>query len=402
MSRATKRNKTQGRARNGAAFFVAAHQCGAPRRPAGGISGNCTAPPIFRLHPAAPPPIDPTRGGADALRGPHGGAIAQLVERLNGIQEVRGSIPLGSTIRLFMTFQTADPTRKAGLSRRRSRSLAASGAASSPAGERPGATASYAPGRGGPVGIPLDPHVLALHRIAHAGNRPVDGPVQIMAVKGQRGDRAAAGDLDAQKRVDAPAAIGRGLMARQGFVRAQGKAQRDPVALTPCGRARDRPAAPCHGFLPGPCRQLSHDAGMVQVRVHAVGQGRGIDRPHHHGIVAPGHEGQLIGGGMVRVAAVMRLVRPRGLHQQDYLSRGGVKIVQPGPDAVPVRLQGVQIHTRRGLAVGFSLDPEIDDGLWRAPLPQIRKVRAVDDHVVTDQPVGLIQNGDGLPGDWAA
>ena len=27
---------------------------------------------------------------------PHG-AIAQLVERLNGIQEVRGSIPLGST-----------------------------------------------------------------------------------------------------------------------------------------------------------------------------------------------------------------------------------------------------------------------------------------------------------------
>ena len=26
-----------------------------------------------------------------------GGAIAQLVERLNGIQEVRGSIPLGST-----------------------------------------------------------------------------------------------------------------------------------------------------------------------------------------------------------------------------------------------------------------------------------------------------------------
>ena len=25
------------------------------------------------------------------------GAIAQLVERLNGIQEVRGSIPLGST-----------------------------------------------------------------------------------------------------------------------------------------------------------------------------------------------------------------------------------------------------------------------------------------------------------------
>lgn len=79
----------------------------------------------------------------------------------------------------------------------------------------------------GRMGIPLDPHVLALHRIAHAGNRPVDGQVQIMAVKGQRGDRAAAGDLDAQKRVDAPAAIRRGLMARQGFVR--GRAKRNVI-----------------------------------------------------------------------------------------------------------------------------------------------------------------------------
>ncbi len=32
--------------------------------------------------------------------GTHYGAIAQLVERLNGIQEVRGSTPLGSTISL--------------------------------------------------------------------------------------------------------------------------------------------------------------------------------------------------------------------------------------------------------------------------------------------------------------
>ena len=35
----------------------------------------------------------------------------------------------------------------------------------------------------GRMGIPLDPHVLALHRIAYAGNRPVDGQVQIMAVR---------------------------------------------------------------------------------------------------------------------------------------------------------------------------------------------------------------------------
>ena len=32
------------------------------------------------------------------------GAIAQLGERLNGIQEVSGSIPLGSTILLLPTF----------------------------------------------------------------------------------------------------------------------------------------------------------------------------------------------------------------------------------------------------------------------------------------------------------
>ncbi len=32
---------------------------------------------------------------------PSDGVVAQLVERLNGIQEVRGSNPLGSTIRIF-------------------------------------------------------------------------------------------------------------------------------------------------------------------------------------------------------------------------------------------------------------------------------------------------------------
>jgi len=33
------------------------------------------------------------------------GAIAQLVERLNGIQEVSGSIPLSSTTYYFLTFK---------------------------------------------------------------------------------------------------------------------------------------------------------------------------------------------------------------------------------------------------------------------------------------------------------
>ncbi len=37
------------------------------------------------------------RAGGRLSRAAHGGAVAQLGERLNGIQEVRGSIPLGST-----------------------------------------------------------------------------------------------------------------------------------------------------------------------------------------------------------------------------------------------------------------------------------------------------------------
>ena len=125
---------------------------GAPQGPFFHAAGERPATPIFRLHGSGAAHIRPPTRAADDASRTSGGAIAQLVERLNGIQEVRGSIPLGSTIRLSLTFQTAEPTRKAGLSRRRSRSLAASGAALSPAGERPGATASCATGRGGPDG----------------------------------------------------------------------------------------------------------------------------------------------------------------------------------------------------------------------------------------------------------
>ena len=43
------------------------------------------------------------RASDGVLAGPSlGGAIAQLVERLNGIQEVSGSIPLSSTIIIIM------------------------------------------------------------------------------------------------------------------------------------------------------------------------------------------------------------------------------------------------------------------------------------------------------------
>src|SRR5690606_12213416 len=58
-------------------------------------SGSETA--IFPLAPRRDTPYTPpTRAAPDAAR-TSGGAIAQLVERLNGIQEVRGSTPLGST-----------------------------------------------------------------------------------------------------------------------------------------------------------------------------------------------------------------------------------------------------------------------------------------------------------------
>ena len=52
----------------------------------------------FPLAPERPPtytPLHATRCNASPQTS--GGAIAQLVERLNGIQEVRGSTPLGST-----------------------------------------------------------------------------------------------------------------------------------------------------------------------------------------------------------------------------------------------------------------------------------------------------------------
>lgn len=52
---------------------------------------------FFRLRPAKPAPIRPPTRAAGAAARTSGGAIAQLVERLNGIQEVRGSTPLGST-----------------------------------------------------------------------------------------------------------------------------------------------------------------------------------------------------------------------------------------------------------------------------------------------------------------
>ena len=40
----------------------------------------------------------------------HFGVLAQLVERLNGIEEVRGSNPLGSTFLIFSALRNATPT----------------------------------------------------------------------------------------------------------------------------------------------------------------------------------------------------------------------------------------------------------------------------------------------------
>ncbi len=57
---------------------------------------------FFPLAAPADGPYRPyTQRRTDALQ-TSGGAIAQLVERLNGIQEVRGSTPLGSTINHFV------------------------------------------------------------------------------------------------------------------------------------------------------------------------------------------------------------------------------------------------------------------------------------------------------------
>lgn len=50
--------------------------------------------PLARLF--QPPYTTPHADGGNVIW-TSGGAIAQLVERLNGIQEVRGSTPLGST-----------------------------------------------------------------------------------------------------------------------------------------------------------------------------------------------------------------------------------------------------------------------------------------------------------------
>ena len=49
--------------------------------------------------------FDNFRWGLKFLLAPDG-VVAQLVERLNGIQEVRGSNPLGSTIRFLPSEQT--------------------------------------------------------------------------------------------------------------------------------------------------------------------------------------------------------------------------------------------------------------------------------------------------------
>lgn len=55
---------------------------------------------MIRSRNAAPFPLDSSRG-----------AVAQLGERLNGIQEVRGSIPLGSTKSPFAARQAPAAAR---------------------------------------------------------------------------------------------------------------------------------------------------------------------------------------------------------------------------------------------------------------------------------------------------
>lgn len=51
----------------------------------------------FPLAPRSPAPYTTPHAATNNVLQTSGGAIAQLVERLNGIQEVRGSTPLGST-----------------------------------------------------------------------------------------------------------------------------------------------------------------------------------------------------------------------------------------------------------------------------------------------------------------
>lgn len=52
---------------------------------------------IFPLNPTSTARIFPVRRGPQAARRTSFGPIAQLGERYNGIVEVSGSIPLGST-----------------------------------------------------------------------------------------------------------------------------------------------------------------------------------------------------------------------------------------------------------------------------------------------------------------
>ena len=81
---------------------------GAPQGPFFHAAGERPATPIFRLHGSGAAHIRPPTRAADDASRTSGGAIAQLVERLNGIQEVRGSTPLGSTsIAACFRLQTA-------------------------------------------------------------------------------------------------------------------------------------------------------------------------------------------------------------------------------------------------------------------------------------------------------
>ena len=61
------------------------------------LAGSFLKVEIFPLRSFAPPLIRRPTQAAQRAAWTSGGAVAQLVERLNGIQEVRGSIPLGST-----------------------------------------------------------------------------------------------------------------------------------------------------------------------------------------------------------------------------------------------------------------------------------------------------------------
>jgi hypothetical protein len=73
--------------------------------PAFGLQNRCTTTVLTRrawshtINRIVFHPLDLERN--PGLYAAHDGAIAQLVERLHGMQEVSGSIPLGSTILFF-------------------------------------------------------------------------------------------------------------------------------------------------------------------------------------------------------------------------------------------------------------------------------------------------------------